>query len=696
MKKSRFPLCSQNQTNDDPLVEIWILRILNLLGCQRKFIQSHGFSDDALANFLGLDHWDDSASVDFDQRSALIELKEIYERKEKQFDPHGADNYLRKNINKISKLVGLSDIDEKVLEFSVIISNNRMLDDVADLLGVLSSSKVYFVLSVLLKQPEPAIRNSLMAQSILNLSGLVSIERRGTSCLRGKLNLLSEDFADLMISGDANPVDLLKGIVSPSMPAELSLEDYQHIQPALNILVPYMKNALHVGRSGVNIFLHGIPGSGKTQLVRALSAELKCELFEVASEDVDGDPINGDRRLRAFRAAQSFFSKRTSMLAFDEVEDVFNDGEGFWRKSTAQLRKAWINRMLENNQVPTIWLSNSVRGLDAAFIRRFDMVIELTMPSRKQREKILRLNCGDLLDDQRIARIAESSQLAPAVVAKASSVIHSIQHELGQQDAGAAFERLVTNTMAAQGHAGIGIQSQSVSQEIYDPSFISASHDLGQVAQGLSSSPSARLCLYGPAGTGKTAFGRWLAGQLGLPLLEKRASDLMSMWVGGNEKNIANAFREAREEGALLLIDEIDSFLQDRRDAQRGWEVTMVNEMLTQMESFSGVFIATTNLIKELDQAALRRFDLKVKFDYLQPQSSQKLFIRYCEALKLSQPKAETIKRIADMHLLTPGDFATVARRHRFQVINDPDALVNALTLECAVKEGGKQSIGYY
>lgn len=84
---------------------------------------------------------------------------------------------------------------------------------------------------------------------------------------------------------------------------------------------------------------------------------------------------------------------------------------------------------------------------------------------------------------------------------------------------------------------------------------------------------------------------------MGRPLLVRRGSDLMSMWLGGSEKNVAEAFREAEAENAVLLIEEVDSFLQDRRGAQRSWEVTLVNEMLTQMESFEGLFIASTNLM---------------------------------------------------------------------------------------------------
>ena len=169
----------------------------------------------------------------------------------------------------------------------------------------------------------------------------------------------------------------------------------------------------------------------------------------------------------------------------------------------------------------------------------------------------------------------------------------------------------------------------------------------------------------------------------------------MSPYVGENEQKIARAFRQAAQDGALLLIDEVDSFLQDRRGAQRGWEVSMVNEMLTQMESFSGVFIASTNLMLGLDQAALRRFDLKVKFDFLRPEQAWELVRRYCKQLQLPAPQPDLLTRTMRLQRLTPGDFAAVLRQHRFRPIQSPTTLISALEAECAVKEGGKASIGF-
>jgi SpoVK/Ycf46/Vps4 family AAA+-type ATPase len=431
-------------------------------------------------------------------------------------------------------------------------------------------------------------------------------------------------------------------------------------------------------------------------LVKVLAKELECELFEVASEDGDGDAVDGQQRLRAFRAAQSFFAQRRALILFDEVEDVFNDGDLFFgRKSTAQTRKGWINRMLEDNAVPTLWLSNDIQGLDPAFIRRFDMVIELPVPPRSLRERIIRQSCTDLLDAPAVARIADSDSLAPAVVTRAASVVGSIRKVLGEPETARAMELLISNTLEAQGHKPIRKSDPNRLPEIYDPAFIHADSDLAEVAAGLVQTKAGRLCLYGPPGTGKTAFGRWLAEQLEVPLLVKRASDLMSMWVGGSERNIAQAFRQAEQEGALLLIDEVDSFLQDRRSAIRSWEVTLVNEMLTQIESFPGVFLASTNLMDDIDQAALRRFDLKVKFDFLKPAQASELLNRYCIQLGFAPPQPDELARLSRLRTLTPGDFAAVIRQNRFRPISTAAALVSALEAECTVKETATPAIGF-
>lgn len=680
-----------------PLIRLWLLRLLVPLGAQREFASEHSFRNDTLAEGLGLGDWVEPTSRVFDARAVRKDLRRLHQVAERESSRTEVPECLVKNVARLQTLVGLSDTDCRILEFAVSIHSERILDDTADLLGPLSSVKVNEILSVVLDIPEREIRAALGPDGVLAKSGLVSIDHSGSSLLRSKLDLLSAHFADAVSSSDAEPVTFLRGTVSPSAVGHLELSDYGHIGPSLAILRPYLQRSVASGRAGVNVFLYGAPGTGKSELARALARDAGCELFEVSSEDAEGDPVNGERRLRAFRAAQSFFSKRQAILLFDEAEDVFNDGDSFFgRRSTAQTRKAWINRTLEENQIPTLWLSNSIRGLDPAFVRRFDMVLELPVPPKSARERILRGACPDFLSPGGVARVASSAALSPAVVTRAASVIRSIGAELSEMTPAAAFEMLVDNTLEAQGHQRVGRDDPNRLPDVYDPSFINADADLAAVAAGLVGSRSGRLCLYGPPGTGKTAFGRWLAERMEVPLMVRKASDLMSMYVGGNERNIAEAFREAERENALLLIDEVDSFLQDRRGAQRGWEVSLVNEMLTQMESFPGVFVASTNLMEGLDPAALRRFDLKVKFGFLESGQACELLSRYSRDMNLPAPGPEETARLSALRVLTPGDYAAVVRQSRFRPVTSSAAFVAALERECAVKDGPKRPIGFH
>ena len=165
---------------------------------------------------------------------------------------------------------------------------------------------------------------------------------------------------------------------------------------------------------------------------------------------------------------------------------------------------------------------------------------------------------------------------------------------------------------------------------------------------------------------------------------ERRGSDLLDPYVGGTEANIAAAFRDAGRAGALLLIDEADDFLFDRRRAERSWERGMVNEMLRAMERQQGPFVATTNLGDMLDPAAQRRFTLHVRFRALTPTRAAALFAAtFGQGLPAGTEPLDA---------LTPGDFAVVADRARLLGESDPHALVRDLRGEAEARgeRGGR------
>ncbi len=690
------PRSSTQAVNEiTPIVRLWVLRFLVPLNLHSKLIKKEGFSNDFIAEKIGLTTQHNMSEESYDPTKLRAKLRKLHQEAESDLTSATISECLAKNIERLHKLANLSEIDCRIIGFTVMLQTDYFLQEASDWLGSITSTKIANALSVVLGLAESEVRASLKGKSILARSGLVSVDRQHMEPMRHKLHLLSDSFADNMISSEIEPMELIRERVAMSKPPKLALSDYVHINESVKILHPYLKHAAETKRTGVNIFIHGMPGTGKSELAKVLAKEIGCELFEVSCEDEDGDPVEGEGRLRALNAAQSFLSYRRALILFDEAEDVFNNG-GAFQPSTAQVRKAWVNRALEQNKVPVLWLSNSA-SLDHAFIRRFDMVIELPIPPKQQRKKIVQDACGNMLDDTSAARIAEAENLSPAVITRVASVIRCIESEIDESKLHRAIEHLVSSTLEAQGHRTLKQNDANQLSDTYDLAFIHSDVDLATVTQGLATSRSGRLCLYGPSGTGKTAYARWLSDQLGIPLLVKRGSNLISSWVGGTEKNIALAFKEAEQEKALLLIDEVDSFLQDRRNAQRSWEVTAVNELLTQMESYSGLFIASTNLMGNLDQAALRRFDLKVKFDYLKPEQICELLIRHCESLGFNIPTQSDQQQLSRLTTLTPGDFAAVVRQHRFRPIANPAELVVALKRECEVKEGGDRvPIGFH
>jgi len=195
------------------------------------------------------------------------------------------------------------------------------------------------------------------------------------------------------------------------------------------------------------------------------------------------------------------------------------------------------------------------------------------------------------------------------------------------------------------------------------------------------------LCLYGASGTGKTAYANYLAQSMGLKVLEKRASDLIGPYVGETEKSISNAFREARANKSVLIFDEGDSFLQNRANAIRIWEITQVNEMLTQMEKHPYPFICTTNLMENIDAASLRRFTFKIKYNYMTEEQIQLAF-KYFFDLTLEKPCSLC---------LAPGDFNVVRRKAEILgMLHNKNKLLEMLEQEQECREPiKKQKIGF-
>ncbi|HUR89785.1 MAG TPA: AAA family ATPase, partial [Ramlibacter sp.] len=584
---------------------------------------------------------------------------------------------VEKNIDALSGLLQLNKAERALLLYGTLARYQRDLRSLLVEFKVNNAPEAYAAIAEIAGVNANEVGEALRAGSRLERIGLVE-------------NLISEhnitDLADLMkVSEKLPPVlmreyrdesELMAVFTRPSSKSELKLGDFSFVAEDAQMLSALLKNAVTRKEAGVNVLLYGPPGTGKTELAKVVAQSAGLELFEVEYADRDGNSLSGRDRYRSLQIAQVFLKgSAQAALLFDEVEDVFPPisseaaqimmrAEQVVAPGTGSVSgKAWVNQILESNSVPTIWVTNRIEQIDPAFRRRFAYHLELKSPPPGARETIVRKTLeGAAVSDAFVGKLTERKGLTPAQIRTAVRFAQLAGTEEATTEQ--LIERQLRNADHALGNrAHDWGQRRAVTRYDLDMLHVETRFEIPRIVEALRARGHGTLCFFGAPGTGKTALAEHIAQSLDKPLLVKQASDLMSKFVGETEQNMAAMFEEAQSEKAVLLLDEADSFLQDRRGAQRTYEVTEVNEMLQGMERFDGIFVCTTNLMDRIDQAALRRFTFKIRFKPLTSAQRERMFV--VEALDgngdaLTEPVRS---RLLKLEQLCPGDFAAVKRQ---------------------------------
>lgn len=590
------------------------------------------------------------------------------------------------NLRLLRKTFKLSDLEVRILAFVFCAQSDQSVSNLLrSLLDYTEQglSLVVNTLAVALAADREDVKTALDPQGNLFGIGLLDYGDSGSDFCDNLCPgpILSSSTMSVKLSLSK----LLKDSFLPAPHPTLSLEHFPHVPMVGRVLLPYLKSAVTQKRKGVNILFYGPAGSGKTELTRILAKELGLTAYEV--QFAERQEFRGERisRIMFWKVAGSVLSRNSNeLLVLDEAEDVFNDmGTLFFSGRT---NKGEINRLLEENPVVTLWTANSIRHIDPAMLRRFSMVIEVKSPGLAYRREMINEAFDHRLSKGTTERLALTENLSSAVIRSISDIVR----ETGKTSETPSDDEIVemADQMLKAQRMGRVVDNNTMLPELYAPQFVNSELNLDHLLEGLRTAGCGRLCIYGPPGTGKSAYAAYVARELGIPLMRKTGAELTSCYVGVTEKLIADAFETAQRDGALLLLDEVDSFLRDRQAARYSWEVTAVNEMLAQMERFGGYFIATTNLKDDLDPACLRRFDLKTKFDYLRPEQALAMAQAYAGKLGISDD-ANVLDHVADFGNLTPGDFAAVSRQATFRKVSGVEDFVERLAAESNLKAAG-------
>lgn len=565
------------------------------------------------------------------------------------------------------------------------------------------ASRLHRALAVAIEVSIDSVATVMQWDSALARSGLFANPFDGTVELSealalsrfGKL-LFRERFSSTAKLFDA----ILQPLPAPSSQSPLTwpaLATEEHAVQAL------LDAAIASAAPGINILLHGAPGTGKTEFARQIAAHCQGEAYEVPFADTDGREATRAERLAALHTAQCMLGEgHPVVLVLDEAEDVFltDPLARMFVPDRHAFSKAWMNRLLENNVHPVIWLTNSASGIDPAYLRRFAFTVHFGVPDLPVRQQIAQSHfAGTSVSLQLAALVARREDFSAAQIATCARVVRLMASHTAAGDSIPGDEIALSQLNGqARTMGSLVLEPPRPAPVTFDLAYLHLEGRMqaSEIVDAIVRHGAGTVLMSGPAGTGKTEFAGLIAYRLGRELLRVTAADVNRPYFGESEQRIASLFDDCRPAQQILFLDEADAVLGDRTAGMHRASHAITTEFLRRLDSFRGVFLCATNYADAIDSALTRRFVFRLAFKPLCADQREALLFNVlglvekvpAGSFSLPEPVRQALGRLEG---LTPGDYANVARR--FTLLGatpDSTSWVSELEQEWRAKSKGR------
>lgn len=184
----------------------------------------------------------------------------------------------------------------------------------------------------------------------------------------------------------------------------------------VKVIIKYLENPGKFGPwAPKNILFYGLPGTGKTMLVKALANELEVPLYLIKATSLIGDHV-GDGASKIHDLFKKASENSPSIIFIDEMDAVaLHRSFQSLRGDVSEIVNSFLTEMdgiIENKHVITIGATNSPNSLDYAIRSRFEEEIEFELPNDEERLTILKNNLRSIpldyeLDLEKIVKLTK-------------------------------------------------------------------------------------------------------------------------------------------------------------------------------------------------------------------------------------------------------------------------------------------------